>query len=266
VTPALPLADALAPLREDPRRSAVLLDVDGTLAPIVRDADSAAVPPVVRSLLADLSAAYGLVGCVTGRRASDARRLVGLGTVHYIGIHGAEQLPARAGEPRLDSALAEWTPRITALGRELDTPEQRTLGIRREDKGPIVALHWRGAPDEARAEAAIAHAVERAEAEGLVVHRGRKVLELRPPVPMDKGAGVRSLLEGRDLAHALYAGDDATDLDAFRALDALREAGDLETVVRVGVRSDEGPAAIVDEADVTVDGPEGVADLLRTLG
>ena len=81
----------------------------------------------------------------------------------------------------------------------------------------------------------------------------------------DKGKGIRALLRGADVSAALYAGDDATDLDAFRALGELAEEGRLQTAVRVGVRSDEGPAEIDDESDVTVEGPGGVRRLLDAL-
>jgi trehalose 6-phosphate phosphatase len=93
------------------------------------------------------------------------------------------------------------------------------------------------------------------------------VLEVRPPVTIDKGLGVRRLLEefGGGVRWALYAGDDRTDLDAFRALDEMRQAGALQDVLRVGVASDEAPSEITGEADVVVDGPPGVRELLRLL-
>ena len=91
------------------------------------------------------------------------------------------------------------------------------------------------------------------------------MLEVRPPVRLDKGAGVVSLLEDAGLAAALYAGDDATDLDAFRGLGELVEMGALEHAVRVGVRSEEGPSEIAEEADVVVDGPAGVRSMLEAL-
>jgi trehalose 6-phosphate phosphatase len=265
VTSAPSLADALAPVREDPHRAALLLDVDGVLAPIVRQADAASVPAVTRGLLTELSRAYGVVACVTGRRASDARRLVGIGTIDYIGTHGTELLRAGWTDPRLDGDVARHAERVAAFGRQVDTPDVRTLGVRREDKGAIAAFHWRGAGDDGAARAAVEQIAARAEAAGLHTHWGRKVLEVRPPVRLDKGVGVASLLADRDLDAALYAGDDATDLDAFRALVELRDAGRLRHVVRVGVISDEGPAAIAEQADVTVEGPEGVTKLLAAL-
>ena len=137
--------------------------------------------------------------------------------------------------------------------------------MRLEDKEAIAALHWRGVPDEEGAEAAIRAVAERAEAAGYKTHWGRKVLEIRPPVRIDKGAGIVALLRDTDLAAALYVGDDVTDLDAFRGLGELVELGSLGLALRVGVRSDEGPPELEQQADVMVDGPDGVRALLRAL-
>jgi trehalose 6-phosphate phosphatase len=91
------------------------------------------------------------------------------------------------------------------------------------------------------------------------------VLEVRPPVPIDKGQAVRDLVSSSASRAALFGGDDATDLDAFDALDALVADGQLEAAVRVGVRSDEGPAAIVERADLVVDGVAGFTRVLAAL-
>jgi trehalose 6-phosphate phosphatase len=91
------------------------------------------------------------------------------------------------------------------------------------------------------------------------------VLEIRPPVRIDKGAGIVAMLRNRDLAGALYVGDDATDIDAFHGLSELVEMGRLGTAVRIGVRSDEGPSALQREADAMVDGTDGVRELLQAL-
>ena len=88
---------------------------------------------------------------------------------------------------------------------------------------------------------------------------------MRPPVRIDKGAGIRSLLADAEIDAALYAGDDATDLDAFRALAELAQEGKLERAVCIGVRSDEGPSEIAGRADIVVDGTEGVQELLTVL-
>src|SRR4029077_10792464 len=112
VSPAATLVEALEPLRCDPPHAAVLLDIDGTLAPIVRHADDAHVPEATRSLLIESAKRYGLVGCVSGRRASTARQIVAIGTIAYIGNHGGELLLPGATRPQLDTDLAAWAPRV----------------------------------------------------------------------------------------------------------------------------------------------------------
>ena len=94
---------------------------------------------------------------------------------------------------------------------------------------------------------------------------GRGVVEARPPIRADKGTAVRALVEEYRPKRAMFLGDDTTDLDAFRELAALREEGTLEEILRVGVRSDEGPPEIVTEADIVVENVEGVGDVLRVL-
>ena len=95
--------------------------------------------------------------------------------------------------------------------------------------------------------------------EGLFARFGRKVLEVLPPVESNKGTAVRSLLDGAGLTRALVAGDDTTDIDAFRAVD------DLEHAVRVAVVSSESPAVLRDCADIVVESTEEFLDLLRRL-
>jgi trehalose 6-phosphate phosphatase len=265
--PSALISEALAPLRATPRQAAILLDIDGTLAPIVDRADSAHVPETTRQLLIGVADAYGLVACVSGRRASEARAMVSIGTITYLGSHGVEVLRSGWTEARMDPEVSEWVRRIQDFGRGQDTADSRRLRVRLEDKDAIVAFHWRGAPDEPAAHAAVTQIAQRAEAEGLRTHWGRKVLEVRPPVQIDKGAGIKRLLDdsGREITVAMYVGDDTTDLDAFRALAEMRDAGRLEHVVRVGVASDESPGEITAQADVTVDGPEGVRELLGLL-
>lgn len=259
------LAEQLEPLRDDPAHSAVLLDVDGTLAPIVRHADDATVPEAVRGLLIQVARRYGLVAVLTGRRSSDARRIVSIGSIAYVGVHGGELLRPGSVRPEIDRALEDWTRRVQDFARDADNATLSRLRVRLEDKHAIVAFHWRGAPDEEAAHAAVEELANRAEAVGLSTHWGRKVLEVRPPVRIDKGIGVRHLLREADVRAAMYAGDDATDLDAFDALGELVAQGRLEHAVCVGIRSEEGPGAVVERADVVLSGPADVRRLLEAL-
>ncbi|CAB4915942.1 unannotated protein [freshwater metagenome] len=265
MSPATALDELLAPLRAQPERSAILLDLDGTLAPIVRDPDTASVPELTRRAVQDLTERYALVGCITGRQASDARRIVGIGTIPYAGLHGAELLVRGAPKAVLDPEVERWGARVAAAADAVDEDALRAAGVRREDKGPIVALHWRGADDEAAAVELAETIGHDALAAGLAIHRGRRVIELRPPVPIGKDGAVRRLLARLDIGCALYLGDDRTDVDGFTALRALVSDGRLERAVCLGVTSDETPPELVSAADAMVDGPLGVRRLLTAL-
>jgi len=260
------LAESLSALTADPSRAAVFCDIDGTLAPIVRRPEESHVQHEVALLLGRLGRRYALVACVSGRPVSEARRLVGVGAIGYVGSHGAEVAFPGETRPRLMEAFASWQGRVRRFVRERENMRDlKLLRIRVEDKGPINAFHWRGAPDEEAAERWLANVADEAQAEGFDIHWGRKVLEIRPPVPVDKGQGIRTMVEAAPVRAALYGGDDVTDLDAFDALDALTAEGRLDHAVKVGVRSDEGPAAIVERADVVVDGVRGFTGVLAAL-
>lgn len=253
------------PLLAEPGEAAILCDLDGTLAPIAERPGRAAIPERARALLRALARRFGLCAIVTGRRAVDAREIVGLEELTYAGIHGFELL--RPGEAEAQPAPAlrgheEDAPRFAA---ELPARELEEAGVRVEGKGPIVGLHWRGAPDAAAAAALVRRIGAGAQRRGLVTHEGRKVLELRPAVAIDKGAAVETLVRKAGALAALYAGDDRTDLDAFRALARLREDGELRAVVRVGIRSAEGPEELAEEADLLVDGTDELLALLEVL-
>jgi trehalose 6-phosphate phosphatase len=255
----------LDPLRADPARSAILTDVDGTLAPIVARPEQAEVPVPARELLEELSKRFGLVGCISGRQAAEAQRLVGVDGIAYAGNHGLELLLPEDEAPRLDPALAGQERSAAEFIAGLDPASLTSVGLRLEDKGPIQSLHWRGAEDERAAEA---HAHELAAAAGrtkLEPRWGRKVLELRPVGGGGKDAAVAALLAADGVTAVIYAGDDRTDLDAFRRLRELREAGELTTAVCVGVISPEAPPQLAEEADLFVDGPAGWLAMLETL-
>ena len=265
VSPAATLVEALEPIRSDPPDAAVLLDIDGTLAPIVRHADDAHVPEATRSLLIEIAGRYGLVGCVSGRRASTARQIVAIGTIAYVGNHGGELLRPRAARAEVDPELVAWAAGVRDFAQQAMTAERVRLRVRCEDKDAIAAFHWRGAPDEEAAAGAVAEIAQLAQGEGFVVHWGRKVLEVRPPVKLDKGLGVAALLRGSTVTAALYVGDDSTDLDAFRGLRGLVDSGRLTKAVCAAVSSDEAPPELAQEADLMVEGTTGVREVLEAL-
>jgi trehalose 6-phosphate phosphatase len=243
------------------------MDVDGTLAPIVDRPEDAAVPEETSRVLAGLASRFAVVACVTGRRALEARRMVGVPELVYVGNHGYELLRPGEDVPRLDPAVETGGERASKFLEGLDFGKLERLGVRREDKGPIQVLHWRGAADEERAEEAVRTVAALAGHANLIPLWGRKVLDLRPVAGIDKGSAVhRLLVEHAPLDAAIFAGDDRTDLDAFRALARLTRTPRLGAAVRMGVFTEESPAEIETEADLVVPGTEGVLEVLRALG
>lgn len=259
------LGQLIAPLRENPGRSAILTDVDGTIAPIVLEPGDAAVPERTRDLLRSLAERYALVGCLSGRRALDAKRVVGLDQLAYSGNHGFELLLPGEDEVRADPSLNGHEADAPRFVESLDRAELQRAGIRIEDKGAIVALHWRGSPNEGAAESLAHEIASEAEWQGLIPHRGRKVLEIRPNVAVNKGIAVAALNAVRPVDFALYAGDDRTDVDAFTALRTLLEDSALRAAACIAVASDESPPEVSREADLTVAGPEGFVRVLEAL-
>ncbi len=234
--------DLLDRFAEDPGQAALFLDVDGVLAPIVPRPEDARVPEETRAELRRLNERYALVACISGRAGADAQQIVGISELVYIGNHGLE----------LDGQAAGWGERLQQFLADVAWPAT-------ENKGLSASLHYRGSQDENAAHAALEEIKTRAELEGFVARFGRKVLEVLPPLDVHKGTAVRQLLAERNLSRALYAGDDTTDLDGFRALDGL------DVSVRVAVASEEGPAELREAADLTVRGPKELLKILRRL-
>lgn len=227
-----------------PDAAAVFLDFDGVLAPIVDRPEDAYPPPETRVELERLAARYALVAVVSGRAGDDVRDRVGVDGVVYVGSHGLE----------LDRQAGRWRRNIVDFASAAAWPAAEI-----ELKGLSVAFHFRHADDEAAAVLELEAIADGAREEGLVARFGRKVLEVLPPAGSNKGTAVRSLLDGAGLSRALVAGDDTTDLDAFRAVE------ELEHRVRVAVLSDESPSMLTEHAEIVLASTGEFLELLREL-
>jgi trehalose 6-phosphate phosphatase len=251
------LPGPLRPLARQPDRSALFLDYDGTLAPIVPDPAQAAPLPGVPQTLARLVDHFAMVAVVSGRPVEFLlRALDPPAGLRLAGLYGMEEA-APDGTVHLAPGLQQWRPVVGAVTERArrDAPE----GVDVEAKGLTVTLHWRGRPDAQPWAQAFADAA-RSE-DGLVTQPGRMALELRPPVHRDKGTVVHAWAPGHD-AVACF-GDDLGDLPAFAALGDLSAEG--IAVARVAVLDPEGPPEVAAQADVTVQGPAGALALLRDL-
>jgi trehalose 6-phosphate phosphatase len=250
----------LGPLQvmlEDPGSSAVMVDFDGTLAPIVPDpATVRAVPGAARALGA-LTGSFGSVAVISGRPGSFlARRLRSAGrSVRLFGLYGLEEVVE--GEVRIDQRVAEWLPIVAAAREAAERSAPGGVGL--EDKTTSLTIHWRNAPSAASWAAGFAES--QCDRVGLRRRFGRMSVELLPPVDVDKGTVVAAL--GQGMHAACFFGDDTGDLDAFAALDRLSRAG--TSTVRVAVGDEESPPELLDAADLIVDGPSEACRLLRAL-
>jgi trehalose 6-phosphate phosphatase len=245
----------------DPGTVAILTDIDGVLAPIVPTPDMSEVPEELRELLRRLGGEYRVVAGISGRAAEDALRLVGLEEIVYYGNHGFEVL--RDGEVEIVPEAAPYREKIEEL-EDRAREELGPLGAFVEEKGITASIHYRNASPEV-GERCKEFVESEGERLGLRVTVGRGVVEARPPVRADKGTATRKVVEEYEPQKALYMGDDTTDLDAFRELEALREEGTLREILRIGIESDEGPPEIRSQADLVVEGTEGVQEVLRAL-
>ncbi|KPJ51372.1 MAG: hypothetical protein AMJ38_00770 [Dehalococcoidia bacterium DG_22] len=236
-------------------------DIDGTLSPIVDTPDMAAVTPLCRRYLQEIRRRVEVVAAISGRAPEVARRLVGLEELVYIGNHGLswwrqgrEETPAEAVpyEAMIREAKKE-------LAVRLDLP-----GLLLEDKGPILALHYRLCADPQTAREAILDALAPWGARGLRIREGRLVFELGPPLDIHKGTALARLMETYRLGGVLYLGDDLTDVEAFKVLRHWREEGKGNGAA-VAVANPESGPKVIEEADYWVDGVPGVEWLLGTI-
>jgi trehalose 6-phosphate phosphatase len=229
-------------------RTGILLDYDGTLAPIVTRPEEAAPAPGAREAIRALVGRFRLVGVVSGRPADELARLLDVEGVHFEGLYG---LPPTPGTP---DAL---------LGR-VDAAAHRIPGAWVEPKGITVAVHYRQADDPGMAREVLVSSLAPLAADaGFDLIEGKMVFELAPAGESRKGGVVQRLVRENELQGALYAGDDLPDLEAFAALDRL--AADGLATAKVAVGGAELPEPLASTADMVVETPAHLVDLLRTL-
>jgi len=197
-------------------------DIDGTLAPIVSRPEDARVTPKCRELLGRLLDCGVRVALITGRTPGTARLMTGLDRVVYAANHGMTLW--MDGVDETTEAVAGYVALAGAVAREL--AGINAVGVTVEHTGPNVAVHYRRAADEVTARAGIIEAIAASpSARSFRVREGRKVFELRPPLPINKGTALEGLVRRFGMRGLLCLGDDQTDVDMFAAVAQLRDEG-----------------------------------------
>lgn len=248
------------------RPSGLFSDVDGTLSAIAPTPETAVLLPEVADLLTQARSAFDLVAVVSGRAVADARQMVNVPDILYIGNHGLEYLNEDGVTMHVRPEAEPWVRAINHVLASVQSPlTERYPGLRVERKGVTASIHLRGLEEPYKAEDAIYQAItEAANPKGLRVTRGKLVVELRPPLDIDKGVAIESFIRERGLRSALYLGDDQTDIDAFRTLRRLTEEGACLGIA-VAVLHGEAPENLATEADIALDAVEAVPSFLRWL-
>ena len=239
-------------------RLGLITDVDGTISPIVDVPDEARVTPRNLELLAKLEVQLPLVAVVSGRSVEDVSQRVGLPGLVYIGNHGMERW--QDGEVIISSAIAAYKDNLS--GAALEARQILARGMRFEDKGATLSVHYRQTRDPEKVAEELAPSLQNiAEKHGLRLTQGRMVFEFRPPVEIDKGTAFEELVKFRQLEAAFYLGDDTTDVAAFLSARRLRESG-VCLAYGVGVESQGTPPVVFTEADYLVQEVAGVESFL----
>jgi trehalose 6-phosphate phosphatase len=257
------LAGHAARLSAQAGQVALCLDFDGTIAPIVEDPEAARPLPGMVQLLGSLAARYAAVALISGRPAGWLAEHASAPGVRYLGLYGLQEI--RGGQVWVDPRLEAARPAVVAAHQELrDSAAIGHSGAHLEDKRYAVAVHTRRVPDPGRWAVPIGQAARQiADRHGLQVVVGKLVWELRPAVPSDKGDAVRRVVAESGARWVVVAGDDLGDLPAFAAAAQLAAEGGER--LRVAVSSAEAPPALLADADLVVEGPPGLRDLLERL-
>jgi trehalose 6-phosphate phosphatase len=259
------------PLEEVVRRCAEVLgrapaglatDFDGTLSPIVARPGEAWMLPAARVALQRLVRRLDLVAIVSGRPVSDLVGQVALDEAVLVGNHGAERW--HGGAAVIPPPTPEQADALAAAETLLREVLAGTPGVFVELKNLGFAVHYREAPSPDTVRARVVRLAGELARLGVAAREGKRALEIRPLRAPTKGGAVAWLIEEYGLRGVVFVGDDHTDVDAFRALRARRERGEL-TALSVAVLGPETPAAVREAADLAVGGPEAVADLLAGL-
>jgi trehalose 6-phosphate phosphatase len=258
------LVDRLIELLGTPR-AGLVTDVDGTISPIVARPGDAMVLPEARRALEGLKQHLTSVAVVTGRSVDDARRMLDIDGLTYIGNHGLEIF--LHGRAEIVPEARPWVPRLATVLAEVHdvlAPDLRD-GVIFENKGATASLHYRLAPDPDAARPVLLEILARCTAtSGIRVEEGRRVINLMPPLMVSKGSAVTWMVKEHALDRIAYFGDDITDAHAFRALHVLRQSGTVKTM-SIAVAGPETAPSVLELCDASVPSVTAVADLLCSL-
>lgn len=243
-------------------RFGLFSDVDGSISRTVPTPEQAVVSQNCRHFLLTLCQKLILVAVISGRPASKIKEMIGIEDIIYIGNHGLEQLVK--GEYKLAPDAEGYPKIIKATLKELE-PLLSGEGVTIEDKGVTASIHYRLCQEPESAKREIIKAINSLpQAKGLRIMEGKKVINLLPDIEVNKGTATLELIKKYQLEGGIYLGDDETDIDAFKAIHKAQSDFNFQGLA-IGILSDEMPQDLSKEADLTLNGVDGVERFLSWI-
>ena len=258
---ALDRLDDLACVVDVPRLG-LMVDFDGTLAPIAPTPDEAVISPAALDALQRIVTAVEMVCVVSGRALDDLTAKVDLPGATFVGNHGVEFYDDRG--LRVEPGAAAYRETVDGVLEHIRSRvDDPAIAWQRKSLGASVHFRLTHSPESVarRLEAALAEAPG---ADRLDSLWGKMVLEIVAPLGLDKGHAVRKLVHERDLSSVLFLGDDTTDAAGMAAVRELRRAGTIRGA-SIAVLHDDTPDAVLLAADYALPGVTGVERLLAWL-
>jgi trehalose 6-phosphate phosphatase len=255
--------DEFERFRKD-RKTAIITDIDGTISKIVLDPDKAVISRIMKNTLEKLVNKFHLVGVVTGRNVRNAKEMLEVEGLLYIGSHGLEYL--KDNKSYIEPEVEKYLPLIKKVAQDIHTEELSNIkNILFQEKGICLSIHYRNCEDPEGTHRKILDALNEIEGfENFKITEGRKVVEIRPKIGHDKGTILEKLIFENSLEKVIYLGDDVTDVDAFNKLKELKKEGKVDGVCIV-VISEEVSEYVKENASFYVDGVDDVQKFFSWL-
>ena len=241
------------------------LDFDGTLSPIASTPEAARLYPGVTDLL-QRAQKHAHIAILTGREIEDGAWKVNLDGLTYIGEHGltwSDGLPWQhpvSIAPGASEYIFPGTYLLDlAAARQAEMP-----GIIVQRKRVGGSIHYRLAPDkEQTRQKLLGLLTESAQRVNMLLKEGKQIIEIRPPLAINKGIALRQFAQRNELRGLIFAGDDLTDLDAMLEIPELRQQG--LAALAIAARHHDTPPELLQHADIVVDEVPGMVALLREI-
>ena len=240
----------------------LITDIDGTISQTAPTPQEARVSPLCRQYLSALCNQLALVAAISGRPAAEAKNMINIDGMVYIGNHGLERWSE--GHSEFSKDIQDYSKVIKAAIEEL-TPLLSMRGVSIENKGVTASIHYRLCHDPQSAERHILATIENSpRARSLRTIQERMAIDLLPPVKVNKGTATLDLIQEYNLQGGAYLGDDLTDIDAFRAIHTACRDLDFQGFA-IGITSQEMPEKLAEEADFTLNGVNDVERFLKWM-